>query len=110
MKVREIADKLGLKPLTEDCGLERQITGAYCGDLLSWVMSHGSKDNIWVTVQVHPNIVAVAVLVEFSCIIIPEEIEVDKITLEKARQEGIAILHSRDNAYEICGKLKAEGV
>lgn len=110
MKVREIAEKLNLKPLTEDWGLERQVQGAYCGDLLSWVMSHGSKDNAWITVQVHPNVVAVAVLVEFSCIIIPEEIEVDKITLEKARQEGIAILLSKDNAYEICGKLKSEGV
>lgn len=110
MKVREIAEKLNLKPLTEDWGLERQVQGAYCGDLLSWVMSHGSKDNAWVTVQVHPNVVAVAVLVEFSCIIIPEEIEVDKITLEKARQEEIAILLSRDNSYEICGKLKSEGV
>lgn len=110
MKVREIAERLNLKPLTEDSGLERQVQGAYCGDLLSWVMSHGSKENIWITVQVHPNIVAVAVLAEFSCIIIPEEIEVEKITLEKARQEGIAILHSRDNAFEICGKLKSEGV
>lgn len=110
MKVKDIAIKLNLKPLTGDCGLNRQVQGAYCGDLLSWVMSHGCKDNIWITVQVHPNIIAVAVLAEFSCIIIPEEIEVDKITLEKAKQEGIAVLQSEDNAYEICGKLKSEGV
>lgn len=110
MKVREIAERLKLRPLTEEAGLDREIGGAYCGDLLSWVMSHGAKDNIWITVQVHPNIVAVAVLVEFSCVIIPEEIEVDSITLEKARNEGIAILHSPDNAFEICSKLKAAGV
>lgn len=110
MRVREVVERLNLKPLTGDCGLEREVQGAYCGDLLSWVMSHGRANNIWVTVQVHPNVVAVAVLVEFPCIIIPDEIEVDKITLEKAKQENIAILQSKDNAFEICGKLKAEGV
>lgn len=110
MKVREVAERLNLKPLTGDLGLDREVQGAYCGDLLSWVMSHGARENIWITVQVHPNVVAVAVLVEFSCIIVPEEIQVDDVTLEKAKQEGIAILHSEDNAFEICGKLKAEGV
>ncbi len=110
MKVREIVENLKLKPLTGEVGLDREVQGAYCGDLLSWVMSHGLRNNIWITVQVHPNIVAVAVLVEFPCIIIPEEIEVDNITLEKARNEGIAILHSPDNAFEICSRLKAAGV
>lgn len=110
MRVREIAERLDLISLTGDCGLEREVQGAYCGDLLSWVMSHGCRNNIWVTVQVHPNVVAVAVLVEFPCIIIPDEIEVENITLEKAKQENIAILQSKDNAFEICGKLKAEGV
>lgn len=110
MRVKDIVEKLSLVPLTGDCGFEKEVQGAYCGDLLSWVMSHGNKNNIWVTVQVHPNVVAVAVLVEFSCIIVPDEIEVEKITLEKAIQEGIAVLHSKDNAFEICGKLKSEGV
>ena len=110
MRVREVAERINLIPLTENCGLEREVQGAYCGDLLSWVMSHGRANNIWVTVQVHPNVVAVAVLVEFPCIIIPDEIEVENITLEKAKQENIAILQSKDNAFEICGKLKAEGV
>lgn len=110
MKVREVAERLGLKALTGESGLDREVSGGYSCDLLSWVMSHGAKDNIWITVQVHPNIVAVAVLAEFSCIIIPEEIEVEGITLEKAEHEGVAILQSLDNAFDICGKLKAEGV
>lgn len=110
MKVRDIVEKLKLTPLTQEIGLDRDIEGAYCGDLLSWVMSHGCKNNAWITVQVHPNVIAVAVLVEFSCIIIPDEIEVDKITLDKAIQEGIPVLLSKDNAFDICGMLKAEGI
>jgi serine kinase of HPr protein (carbohydrate metabolism regulator) len=110
MKVSDMVEKLGLKSLTGNVGFDREIKGAYCGDLLSWVMSHGSKNNVWVTVQIHPNIVAVALLVEFSCIIIPEGIEVETVTVTKAVQEGIPVLQSNENAFEICGKLKAMGI
>jgi serine kinase of HPr protein (carbohydrate metabolism regulator) len=110
MKVRDIVDRLDLKVLAGEGFIDKEIAGAYTCDLLSWVMSHGNRGNAWVTVQVHPNIVAIAVLLEFSCIIIPEEIEVEKISLEKAEVEGIPILHSKENAFTICGKLKEMGL
>ena len=65
-------------------------------------MSHAAKGNAWVTVHTHLNVVAVAVLIELSCIIIPEDIPVEEATLAKAGQEGIAVLSSSMNAYEIC--------
>lgn len=105
MKIREIMDKLNLKLLNTNADLDREADGVYSCDLLSWVMSHGSKNNIWITVQVHPNVIAVAQLLEFSCIIIPENIEVEKITLDKADLEMIAVLQSEENAYRLCGKL-----
>ncbi|EYE89187.1 AraC family transcriptional regulator [Fervidicella metallireducens AeB] len=110
MKVSEVAEKLNLKVLTNNSGMEKEVKGGYSCDLLSWVMSHGSKSNAWITVQVHPNIVAVALLAEFSCIIIPENIEVDRVTLDKANQENIAILQGEESAFEICGKLKELGI
>lgn len=109
MRVRDIVEELGLKVLAGDKGLEDEVNGAYCCDLLSWVMSHGNKDNAWITVQVHPNIIAVAVLLEFSCIIIPENIEVEKVTLEKAERENMPVLRSSENGYIICGKLNSIG-
>jgi len=102
MKVKEFAEKLNMNLLTGDCGLEKEVNGVYAGDLLSWVMSHAQKGNAWITVHTHLNIVAVALLTEISCIIIPEGIKVDEATLDKARQEGIAILGTAMNTYETC--------
>lgn len=110
IKVKDIVEQLNLKVLSGHAYLEKEIEGAYTCDLLSWVMSHGNKGMAWVTVQVHPNVVAVAVLLEFSCIIIPENINVEKISLEKAEAEGIPVLMSKESAYIICGKLKEMGI
>jgi serine kinase of HPr protein (carbohydrate metabolism regulator) len=110
MKVSEIVNKLNLSVICGEERLGNEVTGGYTCDLLSWVMSHGSSGDAWITVQVHPNVIAVAVLLEFSCIIIPESIEVEATSIAKANEAGIPILQSKDSAYEICGKLKELGV
>jgi predicted transcriptional regulator len=107
MKVKELADKLGMKILTGAEGLDKEVEGGYTGDLLSWVMSHASKGDVWVTVQIHVNIIAVAVLLEMAAIIVPENIPVEDSTLEKANQEGIAILQSGESAFNLCALIKA---
>jgi predicted transcriptional regulator len=108
MKVKELADKLGMKILTGAEGLDKEVEGGYTGDLLSWVMSHAAKGDVWVTVQIHVNIIAVAVLLEMAAIIVPENIPVEDSTLEKANQEGIAILQSGESAFNLCALIKAE--
>jgi serine kinase of HPr protein (carbohydrate metabolism regulator) len=110
MKVKEIVNKLNLKVICGEENLEKEVTGGYTCDLLSWVMSHGNSGDAWITVQVHPNVIAVAVLLEFSCIIIPEDIEVEATSIAKAKEAGIPILQGTDSAYEICGKLKGLGI
>lgn len=110
MKVKDIVESLKLKVLCGEEFLEKEVEGGYTCDLLSWVMSHGNKGNAWVTVQVHPNVIAIAVLLEFSCIIIPEDIEVEGVSIEKAIGEGIPILQASESAFTICGKLKDLGI
>lgn len=104
MTVREFAGKLDLKVLTGESGLNNEISGVYVCDLLSWVMSHAGKGNAWITVLTHLNTVAVALLTEISCIIVPESISVEEATVSKAVREGIVILSSGLSAYEICCK------
>nr|HPL54322.1 AraC family transcriptional regulator [Bacillota bacterium] len=101
MLVKDVIEKIGLKPLTGETGVNKELAGAYICDLLSWVMAHGKKGDAWITVQTHSNIVAVAVLLELSCIIMPEEVEVEEDTLNKAEEEGIAILQSGLSSYSI---------
>jgi len=111
MKVRAFAEKLGMKVLTgNNEGLENSIEGIYTCDLLSWVMSHAQKGDAWITVHTNINIVAVAVLTEVSCIIVPEGICVEQDTVKRAESEGIVILGTDLNTYEICCKAYECGI
>lgn len=105
MTVGELAKKLDLEVLTGYDNLNKEITGVYVCDLLSWVMSHAEKGNIWITIHNHINIVAVALLTEISCILIPENIDVEERTLTKAKEEGVVILRSHLSAYELCCRI-----
>lgn len=102
MKIIEFAEKLGMKNLTGEATLQKEISKIYVCDMLSWVMSHASSNDAWVTVQTHVNIVAIAVLLEIPCIIIPEGIKVEEATIKKASEENIAVLSTNMDAYEIC--------
>ncbi len=102
MNISDLALKLNAKIITGEHGLSGQINGIYCGDLLSWVMSHAGKDCAWITVHTHLNIVAVATLCELACIIIPEDIIVEEATVKRAASEGIPILSTPLSTYEIC--------
>lgn len=101
MIVKELIEQFNFKLLAGESGINREVTGCYSGDLLSWVMSHTNKGNIWITVHTHINIVAVAVLGELSCIIVPENIDVDPITIQKANEEQIPILCSNMDAFHL---------
>jgi predicted transcriptional regulator len=101
MKVEEFAKHMGMKVLTCADTLGKEVEGMYICDLLSWVMSKGKKGDAWITVHTHMNVVAVALLAEISCIIVPEGIEVEEATINKASKEGIAILSSEKDAFKI---------
>jgi predicted transcriptional regulator len=104
MTVNKFAQKTGMKVLAGVNSIEKKMTGVYVCDLLSWVISHADKGHAWITVHTNLNIVAVAVLAEVSCIIIPEGILVEEATLKRADQEGVPILGTNMSAYEVCVK------
>lgn len=106
MKVSELAQKLDLKLLAGKGGIEQEAKGCYICDLLSYVMSRATKGEVWITVQTNINVVAVAVLTEVACVIIPENIEVEEITLKKAEVEDVPIFSSRKTAYELACLLQ----
>lgn len=108
MNTKELAEKTGLRLLTEENPAE--VKDGYVCDLLSWVMARGQEGMAWVTVQTHLNVVAVACLHDFSCIIIPEDIEVPQGTLDKANEEGVAMYSSSKTAYEICCEMCELGI
>lgn len=105
MKLSKISKDLELKLETGVLAADPDISSVYSCDLLSRVMSRGSKDGIWITVLSHINIVAVAQLANLACIIVPEGIPVQEETKIKAEEEGINIFSSDMTGYEISWRI-----
>lgn len=110
MTIDELCSGLELDPLAGKKDMGKKVEGAYTGDLLSFVMANAAKGNVWITIQAHSNIVAVASLIEMSGIIVAAGVEVDDDTLKKADEEGIPILSAEADAYTLCCKLHSLGV
>ena len=105
MKLKEIIEKLQLKLLTARDKLEVDVTGGYTSDLLSDVIANSKEGNLWITLQIHQNIIAVAKLKDLAGIIIVNNREPDKETLNKAGMENVPVMISEQMAFEVSGKL-----
>jgi len=110
MTVNDLVQHFGLQVVAGDKGLDRQVEDGYCGDLLSEIMGNAPEGCVWLTIQGHQNIVAVAVLRNMAAIIMTGGQTPDDETLEKANQEGIPILLWSDSAYQLAGRLFSMGV
>ncbi|MDD2414105.1 MAG: AraC family transcriptional regulator [Eubacteriaceae bacterium] len=110
MKVSELVKQKPFVLLNESVDTNREIETGYVGDLLSWVMANADNGCAWVTIQTHLNTIAVATLLEMACIIIPEDADVEVETIAKATEEGIPIIKTALNAYEVCTFLGNLGI
>ena len=110
MKVQELVNKLNLKVLSGEKGLDREIEGCYVSDLLSDVMGNADAGNIWITLQTHKNVMAVASLKELSCIILVKGLIPNEDTLNQSNEEEIPILQTSMNTYEVTGKVYELGI
>ncbi len=106
MTLQEIIEKLDLKLLTDEKNFkEIEPTSGYTSDLLSCVMAGAKNRGLWVTLQAHGNIVAVAALLDLSAIIITESAIPDLATIEKAREEKVTLFSTPMSNFEVAGKL-----
>ncbi|ACB83693.1 HPr kinase [Natranaerobius thermophilus JW/NM-WN-LF] len=110
MTLRDLIAELDLEVIVGEDELDKPIEGGYCSDLLSFVMSRSAKNYVWITLQSHPNIVAVASLVDLAAVIVTEGVQIEQETLDKAKREKAVILRSQDTSYEIAGQLYQLGV
>jgi hypothetical protein len=109
--LQDVIEQLELTPLTEkkDFGKITPAAG-YASDLLSCVMAGAQKRGVWVTLQAHANIVAVAVLLDLSAVIITEGAMPDIATIAKANEENITLLSTSKPTFHIAGKLWEMGL
>lgn len=105
MNLKEIIDRLNLKVFTMSSSLEGLVTGGYTSDLLSDVMANAREGNLWITLQIHPNIVAVGKLKELAGVILVNGRQPEEETRQKAEEENLPLLGTEENSFVISGKL-----
>ena len=110
MKLEEIARHLALKVHTAKGKLDIEVTGGYACDLLSQVMARAQAGNVWVTMQSHVNIVAVARLKDIAGIVLVNGREPEPATVTRADEEAIPIVVTALPAYEVVGRLWSAGI
>ena len=99
-----IAEALKLECLCHGDG-GREVSGAYVGDLLSWVMGRAGKDSAWITIMSNVNVAAVAVLAEISMIILAENVRPDADFLKRAQTEELNVYTSPLSVYDLSWRL-----
>ena len=87
--------------------VSRPITGGYCGDLLSWVMSRAQSGDCWFTVMGNVNAIAVSVLAVCACLVLCENAGLDEAAAEKAAQQGVTVLKTQATAFTLAAALAA---
>jgi serine kinase of HPr protein (carbohydrate metabolism regulator) len=110
ISVKEIVEKLRLEVVSSAHALDRPVAGGYASDLLSCVMKGAKKDYIWVTLQSHVNVVAVASLIDLAGVILTEGNRPDQETLSRAENEGVTLLLTPRTTYSVVGDLHALGI
>ena len=105
MTVKELAEKLDL---TIVCGISQSnqpVTGGFCSDLLSYVMGKATEGQVWMTIQKHKNIMAVAALKDLAAIIIADGMQPEPDVIETGNDEGIVVMTSKETSYQLAGKI-----
>lgn len=110
MRLREVVKKLDLEVKSGVSNLDMKVKGGYVSDLLSDVMANSRAGDIWITLQVHQNIVAVASLKELSGIVLVNGRQPEDETIKKAESEGIPIMVSGLPTFELVGRLCRFGI
>lgn len=99
MTVTELNAKCGFKAITLP-DPKRDVSGAYIGDLLSWVMGRATADCAWITIMSNVNVIAVASLSDAACVIFAEGVMPDGDIAKLAEEKGINLISSHMPTYE----------
>ncbi|MBK9391104.1 MAG: serine kinase [Bacteroidetes bacterium] len=105
MRITDIIKELDLKVISGNSSITNEVTGGYVSDLLSDVIGNAREGNIWITVQTHQNVVAVASLKDLAAVIIVKGLQPDSDTIEKSNIENIPVLSTETDTFNIAGRL-----
>lgn len=105
MKVFDLVNEFKLTVFSGEAGLNNNVEGGYVSDLLSDVIGHAKEGEVWITLQTHQNVMAVASLKDLAAVILVKGFEPNEDTVEHSNNESIPVLGTEMGAFEIAGKL-----
>ena len=105
MTVKDLIEKMNLTIFCGEENVGNEIKGGYVSDLLSDVMGFAQEGNVWVTLQTHKNVIAIASLKELACVVLVKGNKPDDDMLEQAKEEEIPVLGTTEQTFEVAGKI-----
>ncbi len=106
MTVTALASKLGVTALAVPHP-DKEVTGAYAGDLLSWVMGRANEGDAWITVMTNANVIAVATLTDVAMVVVSDGSEIPPELVTLASEKGVNLYSSNRTTYELCAAIGA---
>jgi hypothetical protein len=110
INLQTVIEKLSLEVVTSKESVDRPVAGGYASDLLSCVMRGAKKDFLWVTLQSHVNVVAVASLLGLAGVVITEGNQPAPETIAQAETEKVVLLLTPKNTFSVIGQLIPLGI
>ena len=110
MKLNQIVEKLNLEVRSDAGNMDVEVRNGYVSDLLSDVLANSEENDLWITLQIHPNTVAIANMKGLAAIVIINSREPEEENLENAKEKGVTIAVSSMTAFELSGRLYALGL
>ena len=105
MKVKELAEELRMQVVSGTSGIDNDITGGYTSDLLSDVLGHAEQGNIWITLQTHKNVMAIASLKDLAAVVIVNNNQPEEEMIAHSNEEGIPVLVTNESSFAISSKI-----
>ncbi len=105
MTVKELLHRHGFTALSLP-DPDREVSGCYIGDLLSWVMGRAGSDNVWLTIMTNINTVAVASLTDVALVLLTENVQPEPEILAAAKAKGVNVASTEKPTFEAAVLLR----
>ncbi len=105
LRLSDLCTDLKLEHLTPTLSLDREVGSALVGDLLSDVLAAAKPGDVWVTVQRHQNVIAVARVTDLAAVVLARGVRPTEDVIAMAQEQGIVLLASQDPAFDVCGQM-----
>jgi len=112
MTLKRIAEELELEALTPDLPLEGgpQVERAHASDLLSDVLANAPTGGLLLTLQVHMNVIAVALHAGQRGVVFTSGMAPEQPVRARAAEEGLPLFSTPASTFDVAGRLYALGL